>query len=192
MGFGDFMEDASDKISGAAEKVLSTIPGMEGVAEVLQNAGDAAFNYDGMFDGDGNPFKDNPNKRPRPDGTTPTFTKPATKPATNGGGGQSAANTGGGNNGNGCCGCSGKPERKKYTCEEKCAYGKMMKEKCATVRACAWKPRRRRYYRRRTPRRYTRGGYKWGNGRRLGTLWPQRPSRQMFNQMGQPYRTCGF
>ncbi len=134
------MENASDKITEGAAQVIGSMTGQEELVDKLQNVGDTIMNYDGMFDGDGNPFKDNANKRPKP-GSAPGFTAQGTRPnpAFEPGGARTKPMTGSTAVGGGCgcgCKCGGKTSKPKYSCEEKCAYGKMMKDKCATVRAC--------------------------------------------------------
>jgi hypothetical protein len=210
---GNFMENASDKITEGAAQVIGSMTGQEELVDKLQNVGDAVMNYDGMFDGDGNPFKDNANKRPKP-GSAPGFTAQGTRPnpAFEPGGARTKPMTGSTTvGGGGCCGCKcgAKTSKPKYSCEEKCAYGKMMKDKCATVRACQLPSyyRKKRTYKKKNTCRKTNNykarpfkGRPMQNGKCIRfsqktgkAYWgkcidgPSRPSAAKFAAMGQRY-----
>jgi hypothetical protein len=198
--FGDFMENAQDKIGDFVTGVTNDIPIVGDIADAAAAVGDGIFNYDGMFDGDGNPWKDNPNKRPRPDsapsfgtGKPPVFGagtgfKPGQKPGMT-----ATATTSAG--GGGCGGsCSCKPE---YSCQEKCAFKDKMKEwrgsnECKNIRACMYPRYRRKTYKKKNScggrvwkASYNNGKASYGWGKRT---YVARPKPWEFKKYGQPYR----
>lgn len=159
----------------------------------------------GLFDGDGRPFKRNPDGNPKFDSQNPTMQNPFSQGAPDwtpsqsgnpwgnaataaagaafgslfgtspnidysaGIGGNAGGTHGDGDTPMGGCNCPG--EKPRYTCEEKCAYGRMMGEKCKGCRSSYRKKRPYRYsnYRRRTP--YYNSGTGRYRGGSSGTYW---------------------